>query len=1027
MISVHNGSSAGGAVHYFSADNYYTQDEGLEHSEWYGEGARELGLSGVIGKEDFARLLDGEVGKQLLGRRVLNEKGESEREHRPYMDVTFSAPKSVSLLAEVAGMKELRQAHEESVKETLGYMERKLAGARVGAGKDVHFEKTGNLTVALFRHNTSRELDPQTHTHAVIMNATKAADGKWRSLTNDPIYDQQHTIGAIYTSTLARKVKELGMDIEVKDQYGNFEIKGVSDQALEHFSQRRTQIKDALAERGIDIGTASAELREKATLMTRKSKKEVDHEQLLADWKERAESVGLELGNIVKCARERQEKEGGEREAPGTGADTTPERPGGRQVDPSPRGESLPPMGDGRENAPAQISPGATPGAPSYLPSDARGMPGDGGKAPAGQTERPQEAERPKDEGASGAQAPGDPEGAGKKSESPAIDALRFAAAHLHEREMVVPTDLLLRTATQHSVGKASFLEIEAAYDRLVSQGVLHEVSGERVTTNRLLRSEEWLVQSIHEGKGRVDVVLAPEAIQRRIHEYEQQEGARLSSPNFALTPGQREAVTLALSAEDRYVAVQGDAGTGKTTMLQAVRVMAEENGYHVRGMSVSGSAAGTLEVETGIQSHTVKMFMINEQRAQKEIEALRDAGKPVQRGPELWVVDESSFIGQRDMNRLMFLAEKAEARVMFVGDARQLSSPEAGKPFELGQKEGMEVARMTEIRRQKNEDLQSVVGDIVKRQNAKAFGKLSEMGRVVADEDKDKLFDGVAASYMRGDRKNTLIITPFNSDRTAINAKVRDALRDEGVLKGSDKAASILVNRGLTKAQMQHAKYYKNDDVVLFRRGYKSLEIPDNSYLRVTGIDRNNNVLTLKTDDGKEVLFSPKGKASMEVYRQEARGLATGDKIRITRSTSELKTGDMGVVTSIKGQDVTIDTGKKTVSFDMGANKHWDHSYAVTVHASQGLTVDKTIFHIHVPQTIDESDKKPLEVMAKVFGERSFYVGVSRSKHEVEIHTNHADGARRFICAEQDKSSSLEAVRELEGQRGHGKGGREM
>lgn len=1011
MISVHNGSSAGGAVHYFSADNYYTKDEGLEHSEWHGKGAQELGLTGGIGKEDFAKLLDGEVGKQLLGRKVINEQGESERQHRPYIDVTFSAPKSVSLLAEVGGMKELRQAHEDSVKETLNYMESKLAVARVGVGKDVHVEKTGNLTVALFRHNTSRELDPQTHTHAVIMNATKASDGRWRSLTNDPIYEQQHTIGAIYTSTLAKKVKELGLDIEVKDKYGNFEIKGVSDQALEHFSQRRSQIKDALAERGIDIDTASAELREKATLMTRKSKTEVNHEQLLADWKDRAEAVGLDMGNVIRLARERAEKDVGERGGGERSNGLTAMQP---DLSEGKRDNGLPSIMSERENA--------RPSAPAYSPGE---TPNPSDSARKGQPVKAdqQEEVRGREEGRELPPL----KWKGERLESPGIDALRFAAAHLHEREMVVPKDLLLRTATQHSVGKASFKEIEAAYDRLVSNGVMHEVAGERVTTNKLLRSEEWLVHSIHEGKGRVASVMAPETIQARIQEYEQYEKVRLNNPSFALSPGQKNAVTLALSADDRYVAVQGDAGTGKTTMLQAVRVMAEENGYYVRGMSVSGSAAGTLEIETGIQSSTVKMFMINEQRAQKEIEALRDAGKPVQRGPELWVVDESSFIGQRDMNRLMFLAEKADARVMFVGDARQLSSPEAGKPFELGQKEGIGVARMTEIRRQKDEDLQSVVSDIVKQQNAKAFGKLSGMGKVVADEDKDALFDKVVASYMRGDRVNTLIITPFNNDRTQINSKVRDALREEGILKGNDKAASILVNRGLTKAEMQHAKYYKNDDVVLFRRGYKSMEIPDNSYLRVVKIDRDSNVLTLKTEDGKEVPFSPKGKTSMEVYREESRGLARGDKIRITRSTSELKTGDMGEVTSINGTNVTIDTGKKTVSFDMSANKHWDHSYAVTVHASQGLTVDKTIFHIHVPKGMDDDNKKPLEAMAKVFGERSFYVGVTRSRHEVEIHTNDAARAREFICAEQDKSSSLEAIRELEKGRGYGKGGREM
>ena len=69
------------------------------------------------------------------------------------------------------------------------------------------------------------------------------------------------------------------------------------------------------------------------------------------------------------------------------------------------------------------------------------------------------------------------------------LDALRFAASHLHECETVVPSDLLLRTATQHSLGQATFKEIEATYNRLVADGILLGVSGDMGTTNRLLRS----------------------------------------------------------------------------------------------------------------------------------------------------------------------------------------------------------------------------------------------------------------------------------------------------------------------------------------------------------------------------------------------------------------------------------------------------------------------------------------------------------------------------------------------------------
>lgn len=234
MISMNNVGSAGQALHYFSADNYYTQDEGLEHSEWFGKGAEHLGLSGKIDRQAFFEVLNGKVDGQELGKWVKNEEtGEKEREHRPGTDMTFSAPKSVSLMAEVYGKRDVREAHEAAVKKALSHIETELARTRQTVDGKTEAVQTGNVTVAMFRHNTSRDLDPQTHTHAVIMNATKREDGQWRSLTNEEIYNAQRVIGAIYTSELADRLQALGYDIRRTDEKGNFEIAGITREQIE--------------------------------------------------------------------------------------------------------------------------------------------------------------------------------------------------------------------------------------------------------------------------------------------------------------------------------------------------------------------------------------------------------------------------------------------------------------------------------------------------------------------------------------------------------------------------------------------------------------------------------------------------------------------------------------------------------------------------------------------------------------------------------------------------------------------------
>jgi conjugative relaxase-like TrwC/TraI family protein len=173
MLSMTNVSGAGAASSYYSADNYYTADESRAASAWSGEGAKRLGLSGPVEVDDFRALLEGKVAGQELGRPVKNAEGELEWAHRPGFDVTLSAPKSVSILAEVFGDSEVRDAHEKAVDAVASYIESELINVRIRSGGEVEREKTGNAIFARFHHNTSRDLDPQTHTHLVLINASQ--------------------------------------------------------------------------------------------------------------------------------------------------------------------------------------------------------------------------------------------------------------------------------------------------------------------------------------------------------------------------------------------------------------------------------------------------------------------------------------------------------------------------------------------------------------------------------------------------------------------------------------------------------------------------------------------------------------------------------------------------------------------------------------------------------------------------------------------------------------------------------------
>ena len=172
MLSVASVVSAGGAATYFAKDDYYVGDGTNvgELSEWGGKGAEVLGLCGEVSKEDFERILD----SKLPGGTVVN----SNENRRAGIDLTFSMPKSGSLMIQLGDDKRLLTAQENAVKSVMGYLEQNMAEkrdySRSSSGEGV---KTGNLVYALFQHDTSRKLDPQNHTHAVIAPITQDKDG----------------------------------------------------------------------------------------------------------------------------------------------------------------------------------------------------------------------------------------------------------------------------------------------------------------------------------------------------------------------------------------------------------------------------------------------------------------------------------------------------------------------------------------------------------------------------------------------------------------------------------------------------------------------------------------------------------------------------------------------------------------------------------------------------------------------------------------------------------------------------------
>ena len=296
-------------VSYYERDGYYAKDDPLhrEASAWRGRGAEVLGLSGAVDPDAFKEVLEGKVpGGMRLGR--IDRDGIIH--HRPGRDVTFSAPKSVSLVGLVGSDARVVDAHDRAVKRTLAWLERHAVETRLSDPQTGQMVRAGDqkTVVATFRHDTSRNLDPQLHTHAVLANMVQGEDGKWRTMANESLYRRQKLIGMVYRNELAQGLKSLGYGIEKSHADGRFEIAGVSREVIEAFSTRRAEIEAAMAERGLGKPADNQRLAERAALMTRAHKRDMDKAALVSNWKAQATEMGFEPDKVIEQSQERIEK-----------------------------------------------------------------------------------------------------------------------------------------------------------------------------------------------------------------------------------------------------------------------------------------------------------------------------------------------------------------------------------------------------------------------------------------------------------------------------------------------------------------------------------------------------------------------------------------------------------------------------------------------------------------------------------------------------------------------------------------------
>ena len=920
---------------YYERDGYYAKDdpEHREASAWAGKGAEELGLKGPVDPAAFRAVLEGKVpdgSGTELGRRGKD----GEILHRPGRDLTLSAPKSVSLAALVGGDARVVDAHDRAVARTLAWFEKNVAETRMkdpgsgpGQAPDTgRMVRTGGqkTVIATFRHDTSRNLDPALHTHAVIANMVKGGDGKWRSMANEKLYESKMLLGALYRSELAAGLARIGYGIEKTHADGRFEIAGVSREVVEAFSTRRQEIEAAVAERGGGETADNQRLAQRAALMTRAAKRDVDRDALRESWEKQAAGLGFDARGLAAEAIANE-----------AGRDLSPE---------AQRDAALGAGADGRDGG---MSAGAAPEPPL------------------------------------------------------AAEAVAWAVAHLSEREAVFARTGLLAAALAWNPGAVAVGDIEREVAARETAGTLHaaRLPGAEglLTTDRAVGDERETIALMRAGHRRGARPMRARAVDKALR-------------GGPLTEGQKEAVKLILSSDDRTIGVQGYAGSGKTTMLRRARGLLEKKGYEVRGLAPSASAARTLEGEAGIGSETLQRFLaryagVAEGRMTRkgEREMRSSFAKTA------LVVDEGSLASTVQARNLLRIADALRIpRVVLVGDAKQLDAVDAGKPFAQLQKAGMKTAVMDEIMRQRDPALKEAVEASLAGDVARAFGKLGEN---VAEVKPDNLAGAAAARWLAlspGERANAGLMAPSHGLREDINAIVRERLVRDGVVHGPAMTVERLVSRGYTSAEKTLAANYRPGDTVAFHRSYKRLGVEKGDELRVAGVDHRTRTVNLEGKDGRSVAWEPNRIAAraggVEVYRSEEIELRAGDRIRWTRNDAGL-----GLVNSGTAEVSAVRSGRIAFRLEDGRTldlapgdpqlRHVDRAWASTVHAFQGRTVDTVIAAM-------EANHPHLTT------QKSFYVEISRARDRAELVTDDKTALKEQLEAVTgERIAALEAV----------------